>query len=150
VDLYGPVVNLAFRLEEMTKAYGVGVVVSEEVAQKLQIADPNWQKWRLRGLGLVRPRGMNDALRAHELSPATAVGRGRTWLTDVYYSTLRPQWDEAVEWFIQGRWAEMRERLEDSFADDSAAQCFLRYMERTNGVPPPNWDGAFTPRAEEG
>ena len=41
VDLYGPVVNLAFRLEEMTKAYGAGIVVSDEVAQKLRrVLDP--------------------------------------------------------------------------------------------------------------
>ncbi|MBN9122553.1 MAG: adenylate/guanylate cyclase domain-containing protein, partial [Planctomycetes bacterium] len=136
VDLYGPVVNLAFRLEEMTKAYGVGIVVSDEVAQKLLAADPNGQKWRLRGLGNVRPRGMNEPLRAYELSPMAAGGRG-SWLTGVYYESLRPQWDE-------------EERMEDSFAADPAARCFLRHVERNNGVPPANWDGAFTPRPEEG
>ena len=32
LDLYGPVVNLAFRLEAMTKAFGVGAIVTREVA----------------------------------------------------------------------------------------------------------------------
>jgi adenylate cyclase len=149
VDLYGPVVNLAFRLEEMTKAYGIGIVISDEVAQKLRVVDPTGYRWRLRGLGNVRPRGMNEPLRAHELSPSSMVGRG-TWLTGPYYENLRQQWDQAVEWFIEGRWREAKEKFEYTFPEDSAAQCFLRYMDRTGVIPPPNWDGAFTPRPEEG
>jgi class 3 adenylate cyclase len=146
VDLYGPVVNLAFRLEEMTKAFGAGIVVSEEVACVLRTADPNGTRWRVRGLGRVRPRGMNESVTAHELSPAGARG---SWLTGDYYDSLLTQWNEAIELFIAGRWAEARERLEDAFTGDPAADCYLRYMRRTNGTPPPNWDGAFTPRPPE-
>ncbi len=148
VDLYGPVVNLAFRLEEMTKAYGVGIVVSDEVAKRLQVADPNWERWRLRGLGTVRPRGMNTPLTAYELSPA-APGTHDTWLTGEWYEALCVRWNEAVDLFIKGQWPEARERFEESFTDDPAAQCFLRYMGRTGGAPPANWDGAFTPRPPE-
>jgi adenylate cyclase len=148
VDLYGPVVNLAFRLEEMTKAYGVGIVVSDEVAKKLQVADPNWNRWRLRGLGLVRPRGMNTPLMAHELSPAAPTGHAN-WVAGEWYESLRSQWDEAVDLFIKGQWAEATERLEESFTDDPAAKCLLRYIARNKGVLPPGWDGAFTPRAPE-
>src|SRR5262249_7168386 len=51
VDLYGPVVNLAFRLEGMTKAFGVGIVISDEVATRVSAADPDSRRWRLRSLG---------------------------------------------------------------------------------------------------
>ena len=42
VDLYGPVVNLAFRLEEMTKAYGVGIVISARADANTEILDVNF------------------------------------------------------------------------------------------------------------
>lgn len=149
VDLYGPVVNLAFRLEEMTKAFGVGIVVSDEVAKYLQVADPNNSRWRLRGLGKVRPRGMNTPLMVYELAPAGGLVGLSTWVTSDNYETYSPIWDEAVGMFTCGEWGEANARLDDYFADDPAAKCFLRFIKRNNGVPPTDWDGAFTPRPEE-
>jgi adenylate cyclase len=120
VDLYGPVVNLAFRLEEMTKAYGVGIVVSNEVGKKLQIADPAWVKWRLRGLGTVRPRGMKTPLTAYELSPAVSSGH-ETWLTGEWYESQLDQWNVAVELFTKGNWSEALDRFDGLFPEDPAA-----------------------------
>jgi adenylate cyclase len=148
VDLYGPVVNTAFRLEEMTKAYGAGIVVSDEVAKKLLVADPNNVKWRLRTLGSVRPRGMKTPLTAYELSPPASMGHD-TWLTGEWYENQLALWNEAVDLFIKGKWSDALERFENQFPDDPAARCFVRYMARNKGVPPAGWDGAFTPRAEE-
>src|SRR5262249_3290564 len=45
VDLYGPVVNLAFRLEEMTKALGVGIVINDTVAARLAASDPTGREY---------------------------------------------------------------------------------------------------------
>ena len=149
VDLYGPVVNLAFRLEEMTKAYGVGIVVSGEVAAKLQTADPMNRRWRLRGLGTVRPRGMKKPLTAHELSPISPVTSAESWVTSDTYEANLALWSAAVEKFVRGAWAEANDDLDGLFADDPAAKCFVRYMKRHNGRKPADWDGAFTPRAEE-
>ncbi|WP_439631141.1 adenylate/guanylate cyclase domain-containing protein [Gemmata sp.] len=141
VDLYGPVVNLAFRLEEMTKAFGVGIVLNDTVANKILERDPNGQLCRLRLLGLVRPRGMKVPLRAFELSPTS----GNTWLTGEWYQSQLAQWNEAVEWFIAGEWGSARERLGDLFESDPVAQCLIRHMDKTRGKPPPDWDGAFLP-----
>jgi class 3 adenylate cyclase len=141
VDLYGPVVNLAFRLEEMTKAFGVGIVITEVVAEQLTVKDPEGREWRTRLLGLVRPRGMKTPIRAYELSPAT----GSTWLTGEWYQSQLMQWNEAVEWFISGQWGPARDRLGDLFEGDPAAQCLIRHMEKTRGKPPPDWDGSFLP-----
>ncbi len=149
VDLYGPVVNLAFRLEEMTKAYGVGIVVSDEVAKKLQTADPMNRRWRLRGLGTVVPRGMKRPLSAFELSPTSEVTGSDSWVTSDNYETNLPVWDEAVAKFVAGDWPEANALLDDLFADDPAAKCFVRYMARTRGEPPADWKGAFTPRPPE-
>jgi adenylate cyclase len=149
VDLYGPVVNLAFRLEEMTKAFGVGVVVSDVVAKSLLAADPTSERWRLRQLGRVRPRGMNEPLVAYELCPKDLGGLSH-WVGGDFYENLLGRWNEAVEWFVAGKWGEARDRFDETFADDPAARCFMRFMERTHGHPPPGWDGAFTPRPVEG
>jgi class 3 adenylate cyclase len=146
VDLYGPVVNLAFRLEEMTKAFGVGIVVSDEVAKRLQ---PNASRWRLRGLGKVCPRGMKTPLTAYELSPTSSFGGYESWVTRENYENTMQLWDEVVGLFIRGEWGDAHSRFDDFFADDPAAKCFLRHMNRHNGTPPANWDGSFTPRPEE-
>ncbi len=141
VDLYGPVVNLAFRLEEMTKAFGIGVVVSDVVANRLAEIDPNGLEWRTRLLGLVRPRGMKEPLRAYELSPTT----GDSWLTSEWYVSHRCVWNDAVEQFIAGDWDAAREQFLERFEGDPVAECILRHMDRTRGKPPANWDGAYTP-----
>lgn len=148
VDLYGPVVNLAFRLEEMTKAFGVGVVVSDAVAKQLQAADPTSVRWRLRPLGRVRPRGMNEPLTAHELCPKDQDGLSH-WVATDFYGAWLGQWNEALAAFAAGRWGEARDWFEGKFEMDPAVKCYLRFMDRTNGKPPAGWDGAFTPRADE-
>jgi class 3 adenylate cyclase len=142
LDLYGPDVNLAFRLEEMTKAFGVGIIVSDAFAARLAASDPAGLRWRLRPLGKVRPRGMKTPVAAHELSPTT----GGSWLGGDLYEGPLAQWREAVEWFTAGDWTRARQRLEDLFEDDPAAQCLIRHMDRTRGRPPTDWDGAFLPR----
>jgi hypothetical protein len=125
-------------------------VVSDVVAKKLLVADPNWVRWRLRGLGNVRPRGMKEPLTAYELSPRTAVSKEDAhWMRGDYYEHQLTLWDEAVALFIGGQWAEALAQFKNNFPDDPAAKCFIRYMERTRNVPPPSWDGAFTPRPEE-
>jgi class 3 adenylate cyclase len=147
VDLYGPVVNLAFRLEEMTKAFGVGIVVSDEVANELRRVDPRGAKWRTRGLGRVRPRGMKTPLMAYELVPPSAASGG-SWMSGPYYQNILARWNEAVSHFTSGQWSEAAIQL-DEFYDDPATQCLLRYMARTEGKPPADWDGSFTPRPPE-
>lgn len=149
VDLYGPVVNLAFRLEEMTKAFGVGVVVSEVVAKQLQAVDPSSARWRLRPLGRVRPRGMNEPLTAYELCPKEQDGLAH-WVANDYYGSWLGSWNEALAAFAAGKWGEAREWFEGRFELDPAVKSYLRFMDRTNNKPPAGWDGAFTPRPDEG
>jgi adenylate cyclase len=139
VDLYGPVVNLAFRLEEMTKAFGVGIVISDELATRLKGFDPAGERWRTRLLGRVRPRGMKAPLDAFALAPPSSTADA--WVAS--------QWNEAVEWFTAGNWAQARERLADLFDSDPAAQCIIRHIDRTRGKPPTDWEGAFLPRPAE-
>lgn len=140
IDLYGPVVNLAARLESMTKAFGVGVLVCEKLAAQLGVADPTGREWRTRRLGRVRVKGLSRRLSVFELLPANAVEA-----RDAVLSC----WQAAVDDFTAGRWAEASERLEDYFPHDPAAACLLREMDRTARMPPADWDGTFKPAADD-
>jgi len=141
LDLYGPVVNLAFRLEEMTKAFGVGIIISDEVAKRLDAADSTGGRWRTRRLSKVRPRGMKTPLHAYELMPG-GTQEGLNYL-----------WDETIDLFIGGNWIDAHERLQESFFDDPAGKCIVRYIEYYNRMPPSDWltalESAFTPKPPE-
>jgi adenylate cyclase len=136
VDLYGPVVNLAFRLEAMTKAFGVNIIVSQAVADGVAAADPDGNELRTRRLGTVKAKGFTHGIPAFELFAA----HGTAW--DEWQ---RPEWDHALEFFDHGDWADAYDRLDSLFSTDPAAQCLMRVMDRTQRVPPTRWDGAFVP-----
>jgi adenylate cyclase len=138
VDVYGPVVNLASRLEGLTKIYGVNIMVNDAVADQLKAADPAGSRYRLRKLSRLRPKGMQDAFLVSELfspqGPAAVqmnVNRQRTW-------------DQAVDWFLEGKWVESYERLAQFFRDDGPGKCLMDFMDKANRTPPPNWEGVIT------
>jgi len=67
VDVFGPTVNLASRLESMTKQFGVRILVDEAVAKHL--IDVRWNQGRVRRLGRFVPVGMTKGLDITELLP---------------------------------------------------------------------------------
>ena len=137
IDLYGPVVNLASRLQDMTKAFGVGVAVSGEVADRLKRGGP----FQTRRLGRVRPKGMEEyPCEVHELRSEDPL-RGHDW----------SYWDGLVDEFTAGRWDGVYDQLKD-YPDlndpgkiDPAARCLMREMDRHQRRPPKGWDGGFAP-----
>ena len=140
VDVYGPVVNLASRLEGLTKSFGVGVLVDAVVADHLRAADPSAGRYRLRRLARLRPKGMADTVLASELSPADATAMN---------AFRQRAWDQAVAWFTDGQWADAYEQLAAHFATNDAAKFLLRHMDRTDKVPPADWAGAITLTTKE-
>src|SRR5207253_403351 len=106
VDLYGPVVNLAFRLEAMTKAFGVGIVVTQEVSERVAKADPDGHQLRTRKLGMVRAKGFTVPVPAYELYPAHTPSVSDWQVQD---------WAAAVDLFTEGNWGEAYEMLSQLF-----------------------------------
>lgn len=132
IDVFGPTVNLASRLESMTKKFGVRMLVDEAVAK--HIADKRWNQARVRKLGRFVPAGMTRSLAVSELLPPEmepVQGNLR--------EPLRRSWDEAVGWFLAGDWGQARNRFEQFFENDAAAKTLLDFMAKTNGVPPVGW-----------
>jgi class 3 adenylate cyclase len=141
VDLYGPVVNLTFRLEGMTKAFGTPIIVSQEVADRIAACDPDGREMLTRPLGRVRAKGFPEPLWAHELYSVH---------TPSIQEWQRGEWAGAVDQFTTGNWADAHEILSTQFSADPAAQCLIRVMDKTKRRPPNDWDGSFVPPAPDG
>jgi class 3 adenylate cyclase len=141
VDLYGPVVNLTFRLEAMTKAFGVPIIISKEIADRIAICDPEGREMLTRPLGKVRAKGFPDPLWAYELFSAHTPSVNDYQLAE---------WAAAVDLFTTGNWPDAHDTLTAQFSADPAAHCLMRVMDRHKRRAPSDWDGSFAPPSPEG
>jgi adenylate cyclase len=131
VDVFGPTVNLASRLESMTKMFRVPILLDETSAQRLKRADEG--QWaRCRRLARVRPYGMaNTVLSVSELLPP-AVEPGALAERD------RKDYEAALDAFQDGRWADSVSLLQ-RLPGDGPAQFLRAYMDRHQRKPPTAW-----------
>jgi adenylate cyclase len=125
VGVFGPVVNLAARLESMTKQFGVSILVDEAAAVALNATgDP---QRRCRPLACVRPVGL-DPLTVHEL-----IGERRVpGLLD---------YDVARKDVAEGRWADARGRLKK--LNDGPSKFLTDFLRTAPDAPPADWDGVI-------
>jgi adenylate cyclase len=131
VTVFGPVVNLASRLESMTKYFGVPILIDENVAEGLSAIDPS--RMRMRRLARVQPFGMSRTTMIHELLPP---GHDADTLPD----SAQADYDAALENFLSGRWSVTRALIENWAATDPPSQLLLEYIS-THDVPPRPWSG---------
>jgi hypothetical protein len=136
LDVFGPVVNLTFALEEMTRVFGVPIIVSQEIADRIAAADPGGREMRTRPLGKVRAKGFPEPLWAHELYSAHSPSIHDYQLAD---------WTAVVDLFTAGNWTDASDILATQFADDPVAKCLMRVMDKTRRKTPNDWDGSFIP-----
>ena len=133
ITVFGPVVNLASRLESMTRQLHVSILVDEATAAIARDRlDP--AEGRLRRLARVLPYGLETPLVATELVPPAAEFPE---LTDSHIRS----YEEAVEHFVAGRWEDAHKALH-GLPDEDRAQDFLRqWITKHRRVAPPDWDG---------
>lgn len=135
VDVYGTVVNLASRLESLTKQLGVSIIIDEATAEGLNSVSAQRRAWRTRRLARVRPAGMNkhyliSELLPQENDPSNTVPEG-----------LRKNWERMVGHFLDKAWHHAKADL-DYLPDNDLLANFLRdYMKQFNYDAPANWDG---------
>jgi adenylate cyclase len=135
VTVFGPVVNLASRLEGMTKILRAPVLIDEATARAIRAQVPQ-QIARIRRLAVVLPYGMDTPLVVSELlSPASADSQ----LTDEHLGL----YEAALDAFVAGRWAEAFQLLHRIPAEDRAKDFLTVYMAERNRTPPPKWDGVI-------
>ncbi|MGF1563938.1 MAG: CHASE2 domain-containing protein [Flavobacteriales bacterium] len=105
----GDAVNVAARLESLTKFFGQSILVSEETARQAGL-----DRYRFRLMGPVRLQGRSGATRVYALLPGSAAQRVDS-----------AAWEAALEALEGHRFTEARERLEAFLAvnpDDIPAQ----------------------------
>jgi len=135
VTVFGPAVNLASRLEGMTKTLRAPILLDEATSQTLR-QQVSRDVARVRRLAVVRPYGLDTPLEVSELLPPEA---DYPLLTDEHLS----RYEAALDAFLARRWAEAYELLHQTPAAAQVADFLTVYIAQHNRRPPPAWDGVI-------
>lgn len=133
VTVFGPVVNLASRLEGMTKKLRVPIVMDEATA-RLARQGLTSDEGRVRTLAGVLPYGMETALTVSELLPR--VGENSE-LTDEQIAVF----ERGVAEFTSGKWEDAYRSLHSMPSNDQAQDFLLALITQNNRRAPANWNG---------
>ena len=133
VTVFGPVVNLASRLEDMTKSLRVGILLDEYTAKYIRENIP-LDTARVRRLAVVRPYGMRQSLEVSELLPPVS---DYPQLTDQHLADF----EQAVDALLAGDWNSAFECLHRVPADDRAKDFLTVLIAQHNRTAPDDWDG---------
>lgn len=133
VTVFGPVVNLASRLEGMTKALRVPVLLDESTANIVR-SQMKPTEARLRKLAKILPYGIEKSVVVSELLPPVSE---MPELTD----ELLKIYEKGVDHFTEGRWEEAYACLHQMPASDRAQDFLNTHIVQNNRVAPEGWDG---------
>jgi adenylate cyclase len=133
VGVFGPVVNLAARLESMTKLFRVPILVDEAVADHVRAhRSAGWA--RARRVAKVKPAGMATPVLVNELLPP--VG------SDALPEQKRMDYESAFDAFLANHWPDARNLLR-FLTHDGPSDFLLDFLNRHPDGPPEGWDGVI-------
>jgi adenylate cyclase len=130
IDVFGPTVNRAARLESLTKRFGVEIIVDETAAQHLGEGD--WSLGRTRRLAQISPAGFEEPFGAFELATDDDDPMGR--MDDVFAN-----YAEALAEFEDGRNWNRATSLLEAFADRDGPSAFLKKLIANRASAPSDW-----------
>ncbi len=145
VTAFGPVVNLASRLEGLTKTFGTQILVDSVTANQLRQrasssahSERATNSGRLRRLARVRPAGMQAVTEVFELRPDTPEDHKllTTQAIDSY--------ERSLQLLIDSKWSEAYELLHDLPASDRPKDVLLSLILKYNRTAPASWDGVIS------
>jgi len=135
ITVFGPVVNLASRLQDMTKFLRVPILIDEATATILR-GRTSLDVARVRRLAKVKPYGMATPIIAAELIPPAGPGQVLTNADVVAY-------ENAIEAFLAEDWSEAYKLLHQVPPDDRGKDLLTEFILKNNRTPPTNWDGVI-------
>jgi adenylate cyclase len=135
VGVFGPVVNLASRLEGMTKQLRVPILIDAATAQFARANLPP-SEGRVRKLGQVRPYGMETTLMVSQLLPPVCED------PSISDENVR-EYEAAVDAVTKGSWNEALERLDRIPVSDRAKDFLMIFVAQHNYEPYEGWDGVI-------
>ncbi|MEM6978478.1 MAG: adenylate/guanylate cyclase domain-containing protein [Planctomycetota bacterium] len=133
VTAFGPVVNLASRLESLTKAFGVEVLLDQTTVERLSTVTDS--RSTVRYLGRVQIAGLSHPVGVSEL----LVGGTETTLTPSQIQTYQECWQA----FADGQWEQAYQGLHSLPAWDRPKDVLMRTILQHQRVAPPDWDGVL-------
>ncbi|MDF3818803.1 adenylate/guanylate cyclase domain-containing protein [Leptospira sp. 96542] len=134
--MMGDTVNLAARLEAAGKDYGVNVLVTDPIRDKIQ------DEMSTRYLDLVRVKGKNEPVKIHELIGFKSmleqnILESATLYEEGFSFYLNQNWEKAIQSFKNAEKTKGRK-------DKACAMLIERCEEYKLDSPGKNWDGVFT------
>jgi adenylate cyclase len=135
VGVFGPVVNLASRLEGMTKFLRTPILLDETTARLVRQQVPA-QVGRLRRVAKVKPYGLDTPLTVTELLPPVSE---YPELADGHLV----DYEAALDALLAGRWSEAYELLHRIPPGDQVKDFLTVFIAQHNRVAPPGWDGVI-------
>ncbi len=138
IDVFGPVVNLAARLESMTKQFAVDILVDSSITDALE--GKRSDQWQFRPLARVCPAGMSFSTMISELRPSNPMSSDHT-------RQLMDTWKAGVKAFVAKDWP-LAQKYFDSYVKrghiqkDRPLEFLSDYMEKW-GTPQEGWDGSI-------
>ena len=142
VTVFGPVVNLASRLEGMTRQLHVSILIDDKLDQLIRNSGERFEG-RVRRLLHVLPYGMDNSLLVSELVPAL---QKLPQLTDQHLADFEAGLDK----FIAGDWAEAWRYLHSMPADDRAQDFLAMQITQHDRTAPGDWDGIVSMKKKNG
>jgi adenylate cyclase len=136
VTVFGPVVNLASRLEGLTKQLHVPILLDEGVAKQVREQLPR-EIGRIRSIARVLPSGLSTPLTVSELLPPAGPDSP---LSD----TDLANFERAVEAFVAGRWEEAYHSLHAIPPTDQAQDFMALQIAQNHRQPPADWNGVIS------
>lgn len=133
VTVFGPVVNLASRLEAMTRQLNVPILIDHHLDEIVRQRSDDFDG-RVRRLLKVLPYGMDNPLEVSELVPSAAA---LPQITDQHIADF----EAGVDCFIAGDWAEAWRHLHSMPADDRAQDFLALQITQHGRTAPADWDG---------
>ena len=133
VTVFGPVVNLASRLESLTRQFHVPILMDQATADRTR-ESLGTDEARVRRLARVLPYGFETP---HTISELLPPQEQRPELTDDHI--LR--FEQGVDHFLDGDWESAYRCLHAMPASDRAQDFLTMLITQHNRVAPPDWDG---------
>ena len=142
VTVFGPVVNIASRLESMTRQLHVPILIDDNLDALVRENTEHFEG-RVRQLLNVLPYGMDNSLVVSELVPSAEAC---PQLTDKHLADF----ELGVQKFIEGDWTEAWRFLHSMPADDRAQDFLAMQITQHDRTAPGDWDGIVRMKKKNG
>jgi adenylate cyclase len=135
VTVFGPVVNLASRLEGLTKSIQTPILLDGTTA-KLVRGVLSRDEARVRRVAVVRPAGLLTPVQVSELLPPPAEF---PLLTEEHLAT----YEAALDMLLANNWEKAFQLLHKVPAEDRVKDFLTVFIAQHNRTPPEGWDGVM-------